>query len=241
MKLWYYCKGEQKSGPVEQQELIELLKSGKLKPDTYVWSEGMEEWVMARTVEPLNAAAFGTPPPLPKSEKRVGSSGNVAAEFGNKVRSRFVAAFFQDEVPLYAGLKRVSVLIGIPIGTFLFLAFSDRRGEFEWGGLPSAAMALAFGFVAGRVPLWATREFREKPASSQTKKGAWSIYSAKASWVASLVIGLIALLFVVEEEGWDYPELYLPVAMLAWLGSLALFRCILWACTGFFGISTNRN
>lgn len=41
---WYYAENSKKIGPVTQENIQELWNSGKIKPDTLVWHEGLSEW-----------------------------------------------------------------------------------------------------------------------------------------------------------------------------------------------------
>ena len=56
---WHYSLGGQAFGPINETELSELLKSGKITHDTLVWKTGMEQWL------PYRQAAGPVPPPLP--------------------------------------------------------------------------------------------------------------------------------------------------------------------------------
>jgi uncharacterized RDD family membrane protein YckC len=41
---WYYTDNGQQVGPVPDAELDNLVKAGKIKPDTLLWRDGMAEW-----------------------------------------------------------------------------------------------------------------------------------------------------------------------------------------------------
>lgn len=47
VNYWYYYRGGSQAGPVAEPELKDLLASGRLPPDTYVWREGLAGWVTA--------------------------------------------------------------------------------------------------------------------------------------------------------------------------------------------------
>lgn len=54
---WFYaCDGAQK-GPVSFEQLNTLLHSGSLSPDDLVWTDGMSEWMPARTVRGLGSGS----------------------------------------------------------------------------------------------------------------------------------------------------------------------------------------
>jgi len=47
---WFYAINSQQSGPVSDSQLDELLRSGKVSPDTLIWREGMTNWQSLRAV-----------------------------------------------------------------------------------------------------------------------------------------------------------------------------------------------
>lgn len=54
---WYHLQGETQHGPTGLEEVRELVLDGTIGPDTYVWADGMPDWLPARQVPAL------TPPP----------------------------------------------------------------------------------------------------------------------------------------------------------------------------------
>ena len=56
-KQYYYSKGREKKGPFTEDELIKL----KLRPDTLIWTVGLEKWQSLSEFDGL----IKTPPPLP--------------------------------------------------------------------------------------------------------------------------------------------------------------------------------
>ena len=60
---WYYVDQGQQAGPVTDAQLEELVRSGKIQPNTLFWREGMANWQAYREVHaptPVSAP----PPPL---------------------------------------------------------------------------------------------------------------------------------------------------------------------------------
>src|SRR5438105_983048 len=55
---WHYAENGQRRGPVSQQELDDLVCSGKLPPTSLVWRQGMTDW------QPYAATELGAPPIL---------------------------------------------------------------------------------------------------------------------------------------------------------------------------------
>ena len=64
MSTWRYVQNGQPSAPLDTTALQTLLSNGTLSPDTYVWREGMTNWLAAKSVPEL-AASCSTMPPLP--------------------------------------------------------------------------------------------------------------------------------------------------------------------------------
>jgi hypothetical protein len=50
---WYHLQGERQLGPLELDTMRRLVLAGTVGPDTYVWSDGMAEWLRARDVPAL--------------------------------------------------------------------------------------------------------------------------------------------------------------------------------------------
>jgi len=80
MTDWYYSAGgTEQTGPVSEQQLIGLLQSGQIAPDTLVWREGQANWLplrrffdelglqesAPRQAEPPAAESIPSPPELP--------------------------------------------------------------------------------------------------------------------------------------------------------------------------------
>jgi uncharacterized RDD family membrane protein YckC len=59
---WYYVEQGQQAGPVSEEQLDEMLRSGKIQPDTLVWREGLTNWMPCREARAEVAAtgAAGT-------------------------------------------------------------------------------------------------------------------------------------------------------------------------------------
>jgi hypothetical protein len=64
MAIWYYTIGQERKGPASEDEISDLIQSGKIVPQAYVWRNGMMNWHVAGE-HPDFADLFVTPPPLP--------------------------------------------------------------------------------------------------------------------------------------------------------------------------------
>jgi GYF domain 2 len=70
MSTWFYSRNGQQSGPVTSSELEELITQSQLKPNDLVRPKGMEEWLLARTLEGVQWPSSPADPrtPLPGSK-----------------------------------------------------------------------------------------------------------------------------------------------------------------------------
>lgn len=66
MSQWFYAQDGQQQGPLSEEALIRMFKSGQLKLDVLVWHQGLGEWRSAKEVGGLVPAAV-MPPPIPES------------------------------------------------------------------------------------------------------------------------------------------------------------------------------
>lgn len=68
MSTWRYVQNGQPSAPVDTAALQALLTSGTLSPDTYVWREGMTNWLAAKSLpEFASCRPAASPPAVPAS------------------------------------------------------------------------------------------------------------------------------------------------------------------------------
>lgn len=47
---WYHLQGRDQHGPIDLAEMRRLVVAGTVTPDTYVWADGMPDWLTAREV-----------------------------------------------------------------------------------------------------------------------------------------------------------------------------------------------
>ena len=78
---WYYVEGGEQAGPVSDEKLAELRRTGRVSDDSLVWREGMANWAPHR--EAVLPSAISTPiseePTLAMEEAKPGA---VCSECG---------------------------------------------------------------------------------------------------------------------------------------------------------------
>ena len=63
MDQWYCIVGGQQYGPVSMDILGQWIRQGRLRPNDYIWTQGMDNWAPAGSVKPeLFTGASGIPP-----------------------------------------------------------------------------------------------------------------------------------------------------------------------------------
>lgn len=53
MVSWYYVDGSQKVGPVSFEDILELIDTGELTGESYVWRKSFNDWKMIKDVDEL--------------------------------------------------------------------------------------------------------------------------------------------------------------------------------------------
>lgn len=56
---WYYADGKDPVGPFPPEHMMDMVRGGRIKPETMVWQDGMEGW------EPAGDHFFRRPPDTP--------------------------------------------------------------------------------------------------------------------------------------------------------------------------------
>ena len=62
-KEWYYVGKFGQVGPLPEEHALDLASCGVISADTYVWSEGMSEWLRAAEVDAFRSKVPMPPPP----------------------------------------------------------------------------------------------------------------------------------------------------------------------------------
>lgn len=63
-KNWFYEEKGVRKGPVSQNEILALIKTGSISRKDVVWKEGFSDWVSVENTELNNLMSSSTPPLL---------------------------------------------------------------------------------------------------------------------------------------------------------------------------------
>lgn len=80
MAEWYYAVRGERMGPVAESEMADLVRGGTVKPDTLVWTQGMDDWAPAGSTLPqsLREPIDPTEPGLATTPASTASAGMAA-------------------------------------------------------------------------------------------------------------------------------------------------------------------
>jgi uncharacterized RDD family membrane protein YckC len=79
---WHYVNQGQQAGPVTEEQLLALLREGKISEDTLVWREGMPNWTPFRQAGIAAPAASIPPLVSPPPAASLNPNETVCAECG---------------------------------------------------------------------------------------------------------------------------------------------------------------
>jgi uncharacterized RDD family membrane protein YckC len=146
---WYYEEAGKQAGPVTQDALLELARSGRLAPAARVWRAGMAGWAPWTTVPELAsqvAPPAAPPPPLTTPGAAAFPPNSYAADVVNASAGvvPYPKAPFGGRFVAYL-LDSLIVLVGV-------LPWAAVIGA---GAAGSTALAWIFGAVALATTIWA--------------------------------------------------------------------------------------
>jgi len=152
---WYYAVGQDRQGPVGENEIARLARSGEIGPQTWIWRAGMAEWKPAGEALPGNLRPAGWPgaaaPPAPMRETRQERSYSPAPAAANRggyaAASNHPSGFVES---VQAVLRKYATFTG-----------RARRPEYWWFTLFSIIVSILtlmvdvtlFGLDSGVSPL----------------------------------------------------------------------------------------
>jgi len=65
---WYYTQNQsEQQGPISQEDLLERIQAGQVKPTDMAWCEGMGDWQAVSRIPALSGTAAPTTTPTPPS------------------------------------------------------------------------------------------------------------------------------------------------------------------------------
>jgi hypothetical protein len=128
LEIWYYVGNFGQLGPLQREDMEELIECGAIGRDTYVWRDGMAEWRTAGSVEEFGSF-FGSsatrppgnslpppPPPAIPTQPLVsphGFNSDVLEHIGPSSKNRVVAGVLNLLLPGVGRMYLGHVGVGI--------------------------------------------------------------------------------------------------------------------------------
>jgi len=74
-RSWFVAVGDKQEGPYSEEEFRDLIARGNVRPDTYVWADGMPAWQFAGDIPGLLSSGRA-PPAMPRQGVSVPVNGD---------------------------------------------------------------------------------------------------------------------------------------------------------------------
>jgi hypothetical protein len=211
---WYYSVGNHRQGPVTEDALRRMARSGTLRPTDLVWREGMADWVEANTVETL----FPRVPyaePAPEVEDRPGrrrfdpEERPRRDEYDDDCPRTRRPADDLDEPDYYRPRGRpfrpgqiqavgILMLVGGIMGLFVFLGFAATCVLLLWPGIYFELVVAIMAIVRGANML--NRDDQGPPRTLAVMM----ILCIINLDVITCVLGIVALVMLNDPQVRDY-------------------------------------
>ncbi|MCX7945137.1 MAG: zinc-ribbon domain-containing protein [Deltaproteobacteria bacterium] len=94
LAVWYYSRGGEQKGPFTDEEIRELVESNVITPKTFIWKDGMLDWMRASTVVEFKHFFEGKPSKEPVVKEVVESLG--LEELDKKFKDQKVGERIQE-------------------------------------------------------------------------------------------------------------------------------------------------
>jgi uncharacterized membrane protein len=149
---WYYVENGEQAGPISEEQLGQLVNDGTIAAATFVWNEGMTEWIeygqLFKTSEgavvPATAATFAEHSPLTARGTTLNADLMAAARaslpgfwpvaIGICITPQLIYMAF-NYVPYVGGIGQLLLAGPLCAGSALFFLALHRRGEVKFAML----------------------------------------------------------------------------------------------------------
>jgi hypothetical protein len=114
--VWYYARGEVEKGPLSTAQIKALAAAGRIRPDDFVWKEGMDNWVPAGEVQelhPVDAAKGKERGKEGEREREVKPAEGEAPARDRPVRRQMLATLPRPLHSLFRPASRLALLLGV--------------------------------------------------------------------------------------------------------------------------------
>ncbi len=148
---WYYARGDERVGPVDDEQLNGLVASGTVREDTLVWREGMSDWAPLGRLSRL-AAAPATAEAYPQDSFDTARPG-LCSECGRSFPVEELIAYEHTQVcaeckPYF--FQRLRETGSLP-GQLRYAGFWIRFGARIIDGIILIVVGMPLSFIQNRI------------------------------------------------------------------------------------------
>lgn len=145
---WYYLEGDQQKGPVSEDAIVSLARTGTIQPETLVWREGFDDWHPYSQLAGAIAGAPTAPSVALETAPEPSGATEFCVECGKPYPSDSLAQYgnsFVCEICKPIFVQRIQEGVALP-------------GEFDYGGFWIRLVAkfidgIILGVVGGAVQI----------------------------------------------------------------------------------------
>jgi len=149
---WYYVEAGKQAGPVEEAQLEDLARSGKIQNDTLVWREGMANWQAYGEARGSGQSIPSAPPLAGAAATALWANEAVCAECGQIFDIQNMIQYGNARVcanckPVF--MQKLAEGATIHAGAMNYAGFWTRFGAIFLDGMLLLAVNTAMNLVAG--------------------------------------------------------------------------------------------
>jgi tetratricopeptide (TPR) repeat protein len=174
-KFYYYVSDDEKRGPFSLEE----LKSKRLKKSTLVWTEGLENWVIADQMEELKGFLVAEPPPIPKKIEPYESRREIKPTIKRETKKAISTPIPRKHTDL--------VVLGILLGLTNLILFYQTEGFSSWNESNVIPISVALFFSRIVVMVSVIYIAREKNRNTF----GWGLFAFNLPTIAIISIALL--------------------------------------------------
>lgn len=132
MNLWHIAVNGQAQGPYPENEIREMLSSGRIARETLLWRDGMADWVAAAHIPELNqpGPTTGIPPVQPAT-----ASGQSAHEIDYEIFGHEMQFVEIELDPGESAVAEAGAMMYMDNGIVMDTIFGDGSDASQSGGL----------------------------------------------------------------------------------------------------------
>jgi uncharacterized protein (TIGR00266 family) len=142
---WYWSTGGHQVGPVSVEDIISNIRNGSMQPSTYVFTQGMKDWIPVNKVEFFSKYfnEGSTPAPIPRAP------GRSAHEIDFKIYGEELQFVEVELDPGESALAEAGAMMYMSSGIDMNTVFGDGSSNSESSGIMGKLMGAGKRLLTG--------------------------------------------------------------------------------------------